>query len=407
MLRTLCPKNHRVYEQSRFARELEDFGCWLYDAGYSRKNICGHVFRLRKVLEDIEPVGPEVAFSVEQLGRAFDLGCSSAGLTVLYRGTERAYERFLALRGRLLAGSLASAPFAPLLDEYRRHLTALRGFTSSTAAQHVSTIADFLARVLGPRESVGRLSGTDVERYLVLKSSEVTRQTLQHTVAHLRAFLRYGFDQHYIPARLDAIDTPRTYRGELPARALPWALVQQLLRSIDRSSRGGWRDYAILHLMAYYGLRPSEIVALRLDSIDWHANTLRVEQRKTRSSLVLPLAERTVSLLRLYLRRGRSPHRFYPQLFLRVRCPAGGLKHTAVCDIFYKRARESGLALESYSSYSLRHAFAMRLLKRGVGLKVIGDLLGHHSLESTCVYLRLDSDTLRAVALPVPRAARA
>ncbi len=44
----------------------------------------------------------------------------------------------------------------------------------------------------------------------------------------------------------------------------------------------------------------------------------------------------------------------------------------------------------------------MRLLGRGVGVKTIGDLLGHHSLESTCVYLRIETDMLRTVALPVP-----
>jgi site-specific recombinase XerD len=44
----------------------------------------------------------------------------------------------------------------------------------------------------------------------------------------------------------------------------------------------------------------------------------------------------------------------------------------------------------------------MRLLSRGVGVKAIGDVLGHRSLESTCAYLRLDVATLRGVALPVP-----
>ena len=47
----------------------------------------------------------------------------------------------------------------------------------------------------------------------------------------------------------------------------------------------------------------------------------------------------------------------------------------------------------------------MRLLERGVGIKAIGDVLGHRGLESTCVYLRLQLDALRDVALPLPRAA--
>ncbi|MFO7072004.1 tyrosine-type recombinase/integrase, partial [Pseudomonas aeruginosa] len=48
------------------------------------------------------------------------------------------------------------------------------------------------------------------------------------------------------------------------------------------------------------------------------------------------------------------------------------------------------------------HTFAMRLLTLGVGVKAIGDLLGHRSIESTSVYLRLDTSMLQDVALEVP-----
>jgi integrase/recombinase XerD len=221
-------------------------------------------------------------------------------------------------------------------------------------------------------------------------------------VARLRGFVRYGFVHGMIPKQLDAIDTPRTYRGELPPRALPWPLVLRLLSSIDRSGTSGRRDYAILHLMAYYGLRISEVAALTVDSIGWSTKTLVVEQRKTHSTLVLPLSDQTLAILRAYSRHGR-PESTILRLFLRAHRPATGLEHHAISYIFHTRARQSGLPLEGYSSYCLRHAFAMRLLQRGVGVKAIGDLMGHHSLESTCVYLRLDIGMLRDVALPLPR----
>jgi integrase len=102
--------------------------------------------------------------------------------------------------------------------------------------------------------------------------------------------------------RLDIIDSPRTYRDELPPRALAWNLVLKLLRSIDRSDPLGCRDHAMLYLMAYYGLRPSEVVTLMLTSIDWANQTLRVEQCKTRSLLVLPLSNQTLRVLKRYLR---------------------------------------------------------------------------------------------------------
>ena len=74
----------------------------------------------------------------------------------------------------------------------------------------------------------------------------------------------------------------------------------------------------------------------------------------------------------------------------------------AVSCVFYQRLRQSGLPVGDYTAYSLRHAFAMRLFERGVGMKAIGDLMGHRSLISTGVYLRLQANMLREVALPVP-----
>jgi site-specific recombinase XerD len=131
---------------------------------------------------------------------------------------------------------------------------------------------------------------------------------------------------------------------------------------------------------------------------------LRIEMRKTRAIVVMPVDERALRVLRRYLRlRPPGP---WKELFLRVRCPAGPIKAATIGDIFDNRARRSGLPLRGSSSYCLRHSFAMRLLEQGVGVKAIGDLLGHHSLESTCVYLRLQTAALRDAALPIPRCSR-
>ena len=208
---------------------------------------------------------------------------------VNYRATRRAYQRFPLWRGRFDAEPV-DGPHECLVEEYAEFLREVRGFAPSTTASHRSTVIEFLTHAAERTHLISALSVMHVERYLSMKAAEVTRQTLQHTVAHLRAFLRYGFERDLIRERLDRIDTPRTYRGEQPPRAMPWPLVLRLLRSIDRTSKAGWRDYAILHLMAHYGLRPSELVALEVDSVDFEEQTLRVEQRKTASELLLPLA---------------------------------------------------------------------------------------------------------------------
>jgi integrase len=153
--------------------------------------------------------------------------------------------------------------------------------------------------------------------------------------------------------------------------------------------------------MAHYGLRTGEVTLLTLDSVDWQAGTLRVEQPKTRSVLLLPLTAPVADVLQRYLHEGR-PATDRPELFLRAIAPAGALTRGAIAEAFQGHVRRSGLPLQGASPYGLRHSFAMRLLERQVGVKAIGDLLGHRSLEATSVYLRLQIDALRDVALPLP-----
>ena len=236
-------------------------------------------------------------------------------------------------------------------------------------------------------------------------------------VGHLRAFLRFLASAGEIPTGLDAqIDTPRVYRGEQLPRALPWDTVRALLDSIDHATPMGRRDYAILLLMATYGLRACEVVTLTLDDVEWRAGRLRIPQRKTRGSLWLPLTDEVGTALLDYLRHGRhalsvrrqrvpfrgGPPRSHRELFLRCRTPAGVLKPTAVTEAFQAWSKRSGLDIPFQGVHCLRHSYAVHLLRSGLSLKTIGDILGHRTLESTCVYLRLAVDDLRDVALPLP-----
>jgi integrase/recombinase XerD len=389
------------YERCPFSDELDDFCCWLQHVGYTRYTTGRHLRRLFQVLTQSR-LSVKDEMSVELLHRAFGRRCTSARRSRPFRATEWAYSRYLGSRGRLVEHPLQDT-LSGVCDVYRNYLVEVHGFSRSTVANRLVTASEFLRSALRPGESTTDLRRTHVERYLATKSAVLTRHSLRQKIGQLRGFLRFAAAKRLLVERLDVIDTPRIYREELPPRALPWNTVQKLLRSVDRTSKCGRRDYAILHLMAYYGLRASEIAGLRIDSIDWLAKTCRIEQRKNHSDLVLPLSDQTISVLRRYVlrERGSDPR---PSLFLRITAPSGGMEFHTVCEVFYRWAARSDLPLSGYSSYCLRHSFAMRLLQRGVGVKAIGDLLGHKSMEATCWYLRLDTAGLRPVALPLPRA---
>jgi site-specific recombinase XerD len=382
-----------------------DFGHWLEAERYSSFVADQHLRRMALILERVSPDGRRRIYSGGQLERAFAPECYPRSRLFRFAASRRAYSRYLLARGRLRAEPDRD-PYATLQRDYQRYLIDLRGFALSTRKHHAIEVREFFSRGLRRGKPLRRVTREDVERYIQIRSQEVSRHSLTHVVGTMRGFMRYLYLSGHTDTRLDALDAPKTYQGEQPPKALPWSTVRRLLGSIDRASKAGWRDLCILHLLAYYGLRPSEVTPLRLDSIDWEAGVLHVRQHKTCSDLQLPLAAPTLRLLRQYLTRCRNAQgTAHPQLFLRARCPSGPIERTAVKDLFQKRAHEAGLP-HSVHAYQLRHSFAMRLLARGVGIKAIGDVMGHRSLLSTWPYLRLDMRALRGVALAVPAAAR-
>ncbi|MEJ2084026.1 MAG: tyrosine-type recombinase/integrase, partial [Acidobacteriota bacterium] len=128
---------------------------------------------------------------------------------------------------------------------------------------------------------------------------------------------------------------------------------------------------------------------------------LRITQRKTSTPLLFPLTEAVGDSLADYILRGR-PAVNCREVFVRHRAPAGPLKATGVAEAFQSWSRRSGLTIPFQGAHCLRHSFAVHLLRQGISVKAIGDLLGHRNAESTSVYLRMAVEDLREVALELP-----
>jgi site-specific recombinase XerD len=396
-LKQVFVRVHFRYDRDRYAEDLEQFAQWLLANGYPNKTIRTHLFRAQQVLHAIG----------SPPGSALDSGTLRGTFRRLarrrwkYCHTHPTYAHYLRSIGRLTEPLPAPDPCILLVDEFCENLTRRRGLAPSTVAGYRYWILDFLRRVLPAGRALTDLRATALESYIQVRAPTLARTTFLTAIACIQGFLLDCYQHGRLPVRLDQFDLPRSFRRDLPPRAMPWPLVEQLLQSIDLNGRTGRRDHAMLHLMAHYGLRTGELTYLTVDSINWRSHTLTVWQQKTRSTLVLPLHDRTLSILSDYLKLSR-PRTELPWLFLRGAAPIGPMTKFSASYMFLSRARQSGLPLTQYSAYSLRHAFAHRLFQRGVGMKAIGDLMGHRSIVSTSVYLRLQADALREVALAVP-----
>jgi len=340
-------------------------------------------------------------------------GCTAEQLRACFPREDRWTPQIAYSLGRSLLsyleerGDLAFTPTASerLIDDYRQHLKRARGFATTTIWRHADVAGDFLGflRYEDDPQRLARVQPTDLEGFILKASSRLGRISMQKLITIMRSFLKFLSAARRAPVGLDQyLEAPRHYRGQHLARALAWNEVLSILRAIDQSTVKGLRDYAMLLLIATYGLRPAEVSSLGLDDIQWRARVISVPRPKIGSPLVVPLTDEVATALLAYL-RVRAAGSGTRQFFLRVRAPRGPILPSAIGDAFDFWAARADVRMPGLGGpYVLRHGVAMNLLRRGTPLKTIGDLLGHRSVESTGIYLRLQIEDLRDVALPLP-----
>ena len=292
-----------------------------------------------------------------------------------------------------------------LLDEYAEHMRRYRGTAERTIVNqrfHLEHLLRFLRR---RRRPVSRVRLIDIDALLADRRRHWSVRTLGELCTAVRCFLRFLYLSGRMKVDLSgAVLGPRVRRGASLPRALPWSDVQRILRGIDRTTPVGRRDYALLLTMSVYGCGAGEIVRLGLADIDWPAATLRLVRPKTRVEIRLPLLPAVARALSDYLRHGRPVHAPTRAMFVRMRPPHIALAaSSAVRHILCRCAARAQVRAAFLGSHALRHAHACRQMELGTRPKLIGDILGHRDPQSTSVYLRVATERLRELALPVPR----
>lgn len=406
MIDDIYPKAyHRYLALPVLGSILNDFDNWLVDHGYRRYCRILYISEARRVDNYFNQELGRESLAELTLDDFHDCWLSFHSSRKQITRTVLNVKTFLQWKKLLPSDPLVEHQFSMYLDPYKIFLKEVRGLASKTICEHLSTTAQFLGYLACKQNAIqlNDLAASDVEAFICLVGKKLKRESLQHVIAHLRSFLRFIAQTSDVPSGLDIqIDTPRVYRQEQLPRSLPWETVCAFLDSIDQKTPIGIRDYTIFYLMATYGLRSSDIVSLTLDDIQWRRSEIHISQRKTGQAFLLPLTDRVGSVLLHYLRNGR-PNSSYRQLFLRTRAPDGPLRRNAVTRSFHAWVERSGLNIPSQGAHCLRHSYAVHLLHLGQSVKVIGDLLGHRTTESTSAYLRLDLEDLRKVGLSVPQ----
>lgn len=214
--------------------------------------------------------------------------------------------------------------------------------------------------------------------------------TIARKFAALRAFFRYLRAAGLIAADpLESFEAPRIHKQ--PPHILTQEQVASLFKQIDVTQAAGQRDFAMLHLLYATGMRVSELVSL--DLVDFHCELATVvcpgRRGRNKRERTLPLSAATVEASRQYLNEARpqlvSRHPEEQALFLNHH--GERLTRQGFWLIIKGYARQAGIV--EITPHVLRHSFAVLMLREGMELRSVQELLGHAHISTTQVYSRV------------------
>lgn len=323
---------------------------------------------------------------------------------VLWRSPKGVAPLLTYLRGRGVVPvperGTPGTPAESFLEHYRMYLAQERGLAAGTVASNLHVARLFLAtRPQVPSLRLEQLTASEVIEFVLTECRNRSIGSARYVATGLRALLRYCYLEGRTPRPLaDVVHSVAGWRLAALPRAVDPADVAALLKSCDRRSTFGRRDFAVLTLLVRLGLRAGEVTGLLLDDIDWRRGEIVVRGKGSKQER-LPLPADVGEAIAGWLRRGR-PRCSAREVFTRVRAPHQALSSAGVSAIVVAACTRAGV--DHVRAHRLRHTAATEMLRAGAGLPEIGQVLRHASVLTTAIYAKVDRSSLRALAKPWP-----
>jgi integrase/recombinase XerD len=291
---------------------------------------------------------------------------------------------------------MTSHPSHPAVGTLRERMIedmTLRGIGEKTRndyVRHVRTFSAFIGR------SPGTATAEEVRRFQLHQTETgVGAPSINSSVSALRFLFNVTLDRPDLARRLTVVRQPRK---------LPLVLSAREIALLIEAAPGP--KYKAAFATAYgAGLRVSEVVALKVGDVDSTRMMLRVEQGKGRRDRYAMLSPQLLALLRAWWREGRRRGVMLPQGWLFPgRDPVTPLTARQLRRAVHDAAAAAEIK-KRVTPHTLRHSFATHLLEQDIDIRVIQVLLGHAKLDTTALYARVATTTIRAVISPLDRLA--
>jgi len=276
------------------------------------------------------------------------------------------------------------------LDEYKEYLFSHEHFLDNTTYSYIYDIKNFFNYL--EENKIFNYSNVDLtcyKKYLDYISS-LDNATVFRKIIALKSFSKF-YSKKY--NRLDlAVDLEFPKLPKKIPDVLSIEEVDELL-SFKPINHYDYRNKAILELLYSSGLRVSELCNLEIHSINFETKTVLCFGKGSKERN-LPLGEHALKALKIYLEEHRPflvKNKKCDFLFINNRGEA--LTRYGVFRELKKIAERQNIK-KNIHPHILRHSFATHLIMNGADLRVVQEMLGHSSINTTQIYTNLNTETL-------------
>lgn len=281
-----------------------------------------------------------------------------------------------------------------IIIKYRQYLKLEKSLSENTVMAYTSDLDKLIQYLKEENINIMDVSLDDLENFAAdLRDIGIHPRSQARILSGIRSFFHFLLIEDYIqqdPSEL--LESPQI--GKHLPDILSVDEIDNLINAIDRSTKEGQRNCAILETLYSCGLRVSELCNLRISDLYLDEGFIKVEGKGSKQRLV-PISPKAIKEIKNYFLT-RSDGLIKPEFedYVFISKFGKNISRIMVFHIIKELADKIGLK-KSISPHTFRHSFATHLLEGGANLRAIQSMLGHESIGTTEIYTHIDRVRLR------------
>jgi len=232
------------------------------------------------------------------------------------------------------------------------------------------------------------------EFFKLLKDTGLSSRSASRYHSSLKGFFKYLFVSKYIKdSPIEKIPAPKLSKN-LPS-VLSVNEIDLILSKPNVEDKLGLRDKAILELLYACGLRVSELINLKISSLFFNEEVIRVLGKGSKERIV-PIGSSAVKWINIYLTKSRPllEKKMKSENYLFLNTRGTKISRMGIWKLVDKYVKETGIKKEVHP-HTFRHSFATHLLEGGADLRAVQEMLGHSDISTTQIYTHIDREYIK------------